>query len=254
MKLKLEEVEGDADRYHALYRDERAKLRRITDQYDAARKHTHVLYEELRAAKNELDAARETEQLDDPWQDGPFELIGTPSSGEQVFPAKGDTLSVADVVQIVEALNEEICQVAVFLGQVLVYGASADGPGTDRLTATSEEVGGILMSEKLANVLAEESKNERRPQGAINPLLVQIVMQVAMTSWCYHAGSKWTALNHTTQTHTQEEAQEQKQETSSTWDYWRPDSEDHDWFIAEMYDRICDHGESVHLPREPQRD
>ncbi|KAJ2917959.1 hypothetical protein MD484_g2422, partial [Candolleomyces efflorescens] len=236
LKMRLEEVEGDANRYRELYRDEKSKLRRITDQYNAARQHTHVLYEELSAAQNELDVSREAEQLDVGLEDCPFEMINPPSSSGHGFSAtKSDTLSVPDVVKIVEALNEEIHKVAVFLGQVLVYGANRSG--TDR----QEEAGRILMSERLATVLVEElTRRARRPQDAINPRLVQIVMQVAVTCWCYHAGLKWTSFDNTAQTDPQEEAQGQTQGTSSTWDYWKSDSEDHDWFIAEMYDRIRD--------------
>ncbi|KAJ2935095.1 hypothetical protein H1R20_g2039, partial [Candolleomyces eurysporus] len=151
---------------------------------------------------------------------------------------QADTSSFPDVVQRVNALNEEISRAASFLSKVLVYEFLESD--ADRKTAKEAiyQASYILNSDGLANALAGESVNQslRRAEGTINPLLVQIVMQIALTTWCHHFGCKWTSRRRTEY---DSDGSGREANRSNAWDFWR--QEDNDRFITELYEIICGH-------------
>ena len=106
--------------------------------------------------------------------------------GAQVFLTKADTLSTTDVVHKVNALNEEIFQAAALLGEML--------RNTERTDRTQEgvtvafEKARWMLGEQMASILAAESVNGRTD---LNPLLAQVVLQIAITTWCKFVVSSW---------------------------------------------------------------
>jgi len=104
----------------------------------------------------------------------------------QVFLTTADTLSTTDVVEKVNALNDEIFQAAALLGEML--------QDTERTVRTQEQVTDAfekarwMLGEHMACILAAESMN---PRAELNPLLVQVVLQIAITTWCRFVVSSW---------------------------------------------------------------
>jgi len=140
------------------------------------------LLEENRSLKDELEAVKV--QLAD--AKALSEARGKELKGFQVFLTPADTLSTADIVQKVNALNEEIFQAAALLGEMLRM--------TERTDRTQEQITEAfekakwMLGEHMAAILAAESMNPRRD---LNPLLVQVVLQIAMTTWCRFVVSSW---------------------------------------------------------------
>ena len=106
--------------------------------------------------------------------------------GAQVFLTKADTLSTTDVVQKVNALNEEIFQAAALLGEMLRNRERTDRT-QEHVTVAFEKARWILGFH-LASILAAESVNVRTD---LNPLLAQVVLQIAITTWCKFVVSSW---------------------------------------------------------------
>jgi len=108
------------------------------------------------------------------------------------FVTKPDTLSTTDVVQEVNALNEEIFQTAALLGEML--------QNTERTDRTQEQVtvafekARWMLGEQMASILAAESTSLRTD---LNPLLAQVVLQIAITTWCRFVVSSWKPSDST---------------------------------------------------------
>ncbi|KAJ2921298.1 hypothetical protein H1R20_g15795, partial [Candolleomyces eurysporus] len=244
LKKKLEEMEGHAYHYQRAYQQERVQHHRTYSQSkalemecNAGRKHIHMQDEELKAVRNELGAVKQ--QLSDAVNLS--EVRGKELKGAQVFLTKADTLSVTDVVQKVNALNEEIFQMAAFLGEVLVYevlepDANRQEHRQAAINSTYESARHTL-GDTLASTLAHESVNEPKEQS--NPLLVQIVMQIALTNWCGNFGRRWTSYQRVDNESATEAKEGQTKESGSKSGISK--QLDHDRFIAELYDNIRDH-------------
>jgi hypothetical protein len=162
---------------------------------------------------------------------------------------KADTLSVTDVVQKVNALNEETFQMAAYLGEMLVYevlelGADRQEHRQTVIKCTYERALGYL-GETLANALAQHSMIG--PKEESNPLLVQIIMQIALTNWCGGFGGRWTSYQKVDEPAS--EAEGQPKESSSKPSISK--QADHNRFISELYDSIRDHGKSHSEPLSP---
>ena len=93
-----------------------------------------------------------------------------------------DTLSTTDVMQKVDALNEEIFQAAALFGEMLQTGRTQEN------VTEAFEKARWMLGEQMASTLVEESVN---PPTEVNPLLVQVVLQIAITTWCRFVISSW---------------------------------------------------------------
>ena len=98
---------------------------------------------------------------------------------------KADTLSISEVGERVTALNEEIFQAAATLGEGLIHKRF-------ELSQTELEEAALLshelVGEKLTNILNTQSK---KPEPDINPLLVQVVLQIFMVKFCVSKILSW---------------------------------------------------------------
>ena len=153
-----------------------------SEELQRSQHQVHRLLDDNRSLTHELEAVKV--QLAD--AKTLSEVRGKELKGAQVFLTKADTLSTTDVVQKVNALNEEIFQAAALLGEML--------RNTERTDRTQEQVtvafekARWMLGEQMASILAAESVN---PRTDLNPLLVQVVLQIAITSWCKFVVSSW---------------------------------------------------------------
>ena len=153
-----------------------------SEELQRSQHQVHRLLDDTRSLTHELEAVKV--QLAD--AKTLSEVRGKELKGAQVFLTKADTLSTTDVVQKVNALNEEIFQAAALLGEML--------RNTERTDRTQEQVtvafekARWMLGEQMASILAAESVN---PRTDLNPLLVQVVLQIAITSWCKFVVSSW---------------------------------------------------------------
>ena len=159
-----------------------------SEELQRSQHQVHRLLDDNRSLTHELEAVKV--QLAD--AKTLSEVRGKELKGAQVFLTKADTLSTTDVVQKVNALNEEIFQAAALLGEML--------RNTERTDRTQEQVtvafekARWMLGEQMASILAAESVNLRTD---LNPLLVQVVLQIAITSWCKFVVSSWKPSDST---------------------------------------------------------
>ncbi|EAU91816.2 hypothetical protein CC1G_04583 [Coprinopsis cinerea okayama7 len=165
------------------------QARELERAYTDSQRHIHFLQQEVHGQRNEL--ANIKQQLSDAVNLS--EVRGKELKGAQVFLTKADSLSTSDVVQKVATLNEEIFQAACLLGETLAYEVYEEG--VDRIEVRRKaieqghESAKELLGAHLTSILAEESL--KPPQQPNNPLLVQIVIQSALTAWCARICDMW---------------------------------------------------------------
>ena len=119
---------------------------------------------------------------------GDFRYIAYDSSDPRHVRRQGNTdpLFTADVVQKVDVLNREIFQAAALLGEML-QNMEHTGRTKEQITEAFEKARWML-GEQMANIIATESVNLRQD---LNALLVQVVLQIAITTWCRFVISSW---------------------------------------------------------------
>ena len=103
----------------------------------------------------------------------------------QVFSTKSDLLSISDVKEKVNALNDENFPASAFLGGSLVhfkYGLAKE----DKDTALAEAC--RTVSEPLARVLVKETQTL---EPKVNPLLVQVVLEMYLVYFCTSKIDSW---------------------------------------------------------------
>ena len=135
----------------------------------------------INGLKNELSNVHQ--QLED--AKNLSEVRGKELFGAQVFLTKADTLSISEVGDKVTALNEEIFQAAATLGDALIH-------KRHELSQTDFEAAAVdsqeMVGEKLTNILITQSQ---KPEPEVNPLLVQVVLQIFMVKFCVSKIQSW---------------------------------------------------------------
>ncbi|KAF8959228.1 hypothetical protein BDZ97DRAFT_1923060 [Flammula alnicola] len=111
------------------------------------------------------------------------EIRGKELVGAQVFLTKADLLSISELVQKVNALNDENFQAAASFGDILVH-RNHEWP-KEQLEACYRGACEIL-GEPIAKILAD---NADKPD--INPLLVQVVLQITLVRFCALEIERW---------------------------------------------------------------
>jgi small-conductance mechanosensitive channel len=103
----------------------------------------------------------------------------------QVFLAKADTLSISEVGEKVTALNEGIFQAAARLGEAIVRKRrEVSQTKLDAAAAVSRE----MVGEKMTKLLIAQSQ---KPEPEVNPLLVQVVLQILLVKLCISKIQSW---------------------------------------------------------------
>ena len=116
-------------------------------------------------------------------------LRGNELAGAQAFLAKTDAISGQEVQDLVHTLNEEIFQAAASLGDCVVR-RSYDLSIEDRENYY-DRVGGAV-GQKILSILSQQSKFDDHE---INPLLVQIVVQIFLVTFCAQEINYWDPNN-----------------------------------------------------------
>jgi hypothetical protein len=242
---KAKAMEASAFHYQELHRQEHSQqigtdnqARALEMECNSARRHIDMQNEELKSVRTELATVKQ--QLSDVINLA--ESRGKELKGSQVGSAK-TSLSVTDVVQKVNALNLEIFQLAAFFGEVFVYGVLE--PEAYR-QEHKQVIASVYLGESLANTLAQHSLIE--PKEKNNPLLVQIIMQIALTSWCAVLSRRWTAYRKVDEPASETGGQPKESSRQSLLK-----QADHNRFVSELYDDIRDHGKSHSEPLFPLR-
>ena len=85
----------------------------------------------------------------------------------------------------VTALNEEIFQAAATLGEALIRKrCELSKTELDAAAAVSQE----MVGEKMTDILITQSQ---KPEPEVNPLLVQVVLQIFMVNFCFSNIRYW---------------------------------------------------------------
>ena len=113
------------------------------------------------------------------------EVRGKELVGAQVFLTKADTLSISEVGEKVTALNEEIFQAAATLGEALIHKRhEVSQTEWEAAAAVSKE----MVGEKMTNILITQLQ---KPEPEVNPLLVQVILQIFMIKFCVSKIQSW---------------------------------------------------------------
>ena len=112
-------------------------------------------------------------------------LRGNELAGAQAFLAKTDTISGQEVQDLVHTLNEEIFQAAASLGDCVLrrrYNLSKED--REHYYHRAEQA----IGEKTLLILSQQSRSDHHE---INPLLVQIVVQIFLVTLCAQEINSW---------------------------------------------------------------
>lgn len=175
LREKLSEVESQFQQEKNSWLDERKRLR---GQIDHLNSENDSLKRELKAVGSLLVDAQNLSQV-----------RGEELKGAQVFLTKADMISTTDVVQKVTTLNTEISQTASRFVELL-HLTKNPNKAWQRQPTTMEK---RMLGEKLASDLHELSNRHSLASGRTepNPLLIQVVFQIAITTWCSSMVSSW---------------------------------------------------------------
>jgi len=119
------------------------------------------------------------------------ETRGKELLGAQVFLTKADALSMSELIQKVEGLNDEIYQAAASLGEHIVQ-KKAEPSEQAQHSSDDKSVVTALLGSPLCKVLRSCAK---QTEEGINPLLVQITLQAFFVIFCIHRIGSWSPAN-----------------------------------------------------------
>jgi hypothetical protein len=113
------------------------------------------------------------------------DIRGKELIGAQVFLTKADLLSISDVKDKVNALNDENFQASASLGDSLVH-LKYEVAKEEQEAAFAEVC--RTVSEPLARALVKETQ---KPEPEVNPLLVQVVLEMYLVHFCSSKIESW---------------------------------------------------------------
>ena len=169
--------------YDLELRRTKGELRQASQLIENLRHDNQRSTDKIRSLQNELYDVHQ--QLEDAKLLS--EVRGKELVGFQVFLTKADTLSISEVGEKVTALNEEIFQAAAALAVALVHKPrEVSQTDLDAAAAVSQE----MVGEKMTKLLIDQSKSQK-PEPEVNPLLVQVVLQILMVKFCVSKIQSW---------------------------------------------------------------
>ena len=177
---RLDKYQLLEEEYHRV-RDELTQARATIENYD---RELRSRSEKLRQATQYIDyLERENQRSKDSingLQDDSNEVQGKGLLGSQA-----DALSISEVSEKVDALNEEIFQAAATLADALIHKRhGVSQTELDAATSMSQE----MVGEKITNILITQSQ---KPEPEVNLLLVQVVLQIVMIKFCVSKIQSW---------------------------------------------------------------
>ena len=181
VKDELKQTRATLGNYDRELRRRDGELRQASQINDNLRHENQRLTDNIRSLQNELYNVHQQ------FQDAKnlSEVRGKELVGSQVFLTKADTLSISEVGEKVTALNEEIFQAAAALADALVHKRhEVSQTDLDAAAALSQE----MVGEKMTKLLIDQSQ---RLEPEVNPLLVQVVLQIFMVKFCVSKIQSW---------------------------------------------------------------
>ena len=172
------EYENLRNEYNRVVRDVRAQARYFQGvQYENQR-----LKERVGSLEHELKSVtkryKEVKSL--------LDTRGKELIGAQVFLSKADSLSISDVTQKINALNQEIYQAAVFLGDSILR--SKEKTSEEDLKRDVDH-SKILLGPSLAKILHTTAE---KADEYVHPFLVQVTLQAFLVHFCTKKIDQWT--------------------------------------------------------------
>ena len=183
------------EEYHRL-RDQYKQSRVIIENYDRELKRrtmelnkgnryiTHLQHESQHESQRSKDFISDLLNLINVHQKLDPKTLSD-ASGPQISSTKPDTLSISEAGEKVTALNEEIFQAAATLGETLIRKRYEEYQiDLEEAAAVSQE----MVGKKLTNILIAQAQ---KPEPEVNPLLVQIALQIFMVKFCVSKIQSW---------------------------------------------------------------
>lgn len=165
------------------------ELQRINGESRANARDANTLRHENQRLREMIDGLNvEVRAITKKYEDAKLlsETRGKELHGAQVFLTKADSLSVSDLIQKVNALNEEIFQAAASLGDFIVH---TPWDVTEAELQARQKISSDVLGRPLAQVLITEAQKQDEPA---NPLLVQISLQVFLAEFCNNMIRSWS--------------------------------------------------------------
>ena len=165
------------------------ELQRAQHQVHRLLDDNRSLTQELEAVKAQLADAKtllevrgvelkvDTTDVDQKANEEPRDMLGG-----------SDILLTAAAIQMVDVLNLEVRRVAAVLGKILQKTKFEEG---HRQIMQITEKARLMLGEKMVALLSAELPEKAR----VNPLFVQVVLQVAIINWCKTTISSWKPGN-----------------------------------------------------------
>lgn len=181
----VEQLEHKIARHRSIIDVQEADLARTTRNYTStlsANKELREACDHLQHERDELN--RKLVEVTDL-----SNLRGNELAGAQAFLTKTDNISGQELQDLVHTLNEEIFQAAASLGDCVVRRAY-DLSSEDREYYYDRV--GEAVGQKTLSILSQQSRSDDHE---INPLLVQIVVQVFLVSLCAQEINSWDPNN-----------------------------------------------------------
>ncbi|KAF9523711.1 hypothetical protein CPB83DRAFT_862335 [Crepidotus variabilis] len=183
LKDDVRKAQQNTDKYALELQKSQLETKTFYNNFKGAQHETYRLHDQVQRLEHELKIMskkyEDTKLISD--------ARGKELVGAQVFLNKADSLSVSDLVQKVNGLNEEIFQAAASLEEVLRF--SKHDITEEKLQKRADYTCG-LIGQPLAQFVHKEAQ---KPGGAANPLLVQITIQVCLTAFCAVKIQTWAA-------------------------------------------------------------
>ena len=174
LRDELRQARATIDNYDRELRRRNGELRHLQHESQQSKDSINGLQNELIDVHQQLEDAKNLS-----------EVRGKELIGAQVFLSKADTLSISEAGEKVTALNEEISQTAAILGKALIR-KHREVFQTELAAATAESQ--EMVGEELTDILITQS---RQSEPEVNPLLVQVVLQIFMVKFCVSKIQSW---------------------------------------------------------------
>jgi hypothetical protein len=179
-RAKLQQLEYEFRRA----RSDNANLHRTCFELDSENRRNQ---DTIRSLQHELtNVGRELQEYKDLYIHR-REVIGA-----QAFLRKADLLSISDVKDKVNALNDENFQASASLGDSLIH-LKYELAKEEQEAAFAEVC--RTVSEPLARALVKETQ---KPEPKVNPILVQVVLEMYLVHFCSFKVESWFPGNRET--------------------------------------------------------
>jgi hypothetical protein len=178
---ELKQARTDIQNYDRELKRRNGELHQANQIIDSLRHDNQRLTDTNRSLQNELiNVHQQLEDAKNLSEVHEKELVDSPA-----LLTKADTSSISEICEKVTALNEKIFQAAATLGDALVHKhREVSQTDLEAAAAVSQE----MVGGKMTKLLIAQSQ---KPEPEVNPLLVQVVLQIFMVKFCVSKIQSW---------------------------------------------------------------